>query len=294
VKITVLQCVFRTITEFRRNQGFLLAGSVAYYSLLSMIPTLALLIIVLSSFFPEERLVEVLSPALELFIPGQSARMVLEIQTFLGHWEMISLVGVGVLIFFSSLVFRVLEKAISVIFYHRVISKKRHFLVSAILPYLYISFLGVGLLCLTFLSSVLQTIEHQSLHFLGYHWALSDTISGVLYGLSVFTVIALFTSIYLVMPIGKVRFRHALTGGVVAGLLWEISRHVLLWYYTSLSFVGVIYGSLATTVFALLSMDVAAIYVLLGAQVMALYERYGEDPDDITAEQTRQESGLET
>jgi membrane protein len=293
--MTFFQCLVRTITEFRRNQGFLLAGSVAYYSLLSMIPTLALLIIVLSSFLPEERLVEVLNHALEVFVPGQSASIVIEIQTFLGHWEMISLVGVGVLIFFSSLVFRVLEKAISVIFYHRVIVKKRHFLVSAIMPYMYISCLGVGLLALTFLSSLLQTIEHQNLEFLGYEWALNDTVSGLLYGLSVLAVIGLFSSIYLVMPIGKVSVRHALTGGVVAGLLWEVTRHVLLWYYASLSFVGVIYGSLATTVFALLSMDIAAMYVLLGAQVIALYEREGDETGlDRCAENLPQISGLET
>jgi uncharacterized BrkB/YihY/UPF0761 family membrane protein len=68
-----------------------------------------------------------------------------------------------------------------------------------------------------------------------------------------------------------------------------------LWYYASLSFVGVIYGSLATTVFALLSMDIAAMYVLLGAQVIALYEREGDETGlDRCAENLPQISGLET
>ena len=44
----------------------------------------------------------------------------------------------------------------SVIFYHRVKIKRRHFLVSAVMPYLFILFLGVGLLIVTVLSGVLQ------------------------------------------------------------------------------------------------------------------------------------------
>jgi hypothetical protein len=31
-------------------------------------------------------------------------------------------------------------------------------------------------------------------------------------------------------------------------LLWEATRHILLWYFSTLSVVGVVYGSLATTI----------------------------------------------
>ncbi len=58
-----------------------------------------------------------------------------------------------------------------------------------------------------------------------------------------------------------------------ATLLWEGTRHVLVWYFTTLSFVSIIYGSLATTIIILLSFEFAAIILLLGAQVIAEYER---------------------
>lgn len=41
----------------------------------------------------------------------------------------------------------------------------------------------------------------------------------------------MLTSIYLVMPVVRVRFRHALIGGITAAVLWEITRRVLIWYY---------------------------------------------------------------
>jgi len=76
-----------------------------------------------------------------------------------------------------------------------------------------------------------------------------------------------------VMPVGGITFRHALLGGVTATVLWEITRRGLVWYYSTLSMVNVIYGSLGTAIVLLLTIEVAAIILLLGAQVIAEFER---------------------
>jgi uncharacterized BrkB/YihY/UPF0761 family membrane protein len=77
------------------------------------------------------------------------------------------------------------------------------------------------------------------------------------------------------MPVGRLSLRHALIGGVTAALLWELTRHVLVWYFATLSQVGVVYGSLTTAIAVLLSLDLAATLLLLGAQVISEYERIG-------------------
>ena len=61
----------------------------------------------------------------------------------------------------------------------------------------------------------------------------------------------------------------------------EATRHILLWYFSTLSVVGVVYGSLATTIVGLLSPEIASIILLLGAQVIAEYERL-QDGDTAT------------
>ena len=86
-------------------------------------------------------------------------------------------------------------------------------------------------------------------------------------------MVLMLTSFYLIMPVGRVSFRHALSGAVTATVLWEIIRRTLVWYYSTLSLVNVIYGSLATTVVALLSIEVAVIILLLGAQVISEFDR---------------------
>jgi len=80
------------------------------------------------------------------------------------------------------------------------------------------------------------------------------------------------------MPVGRLSWRHALIGGVAAAILWEISRHVLVWYFNTLSQVSTVYGNLTTAIVVLLSLEIAAIVLLFGAQIIAEYERIGSEP----------------
>jgi uncharacterized BrkB/YihY/UPF0761 family membrane protein len=86
------------------------------------------------------------------------------------------------------------------------------------------------------------------------------------------------------MPVGRLSLRHALIGGASAGLLWEITRHVLVWYYGTISQVRVVYGSFATAIAVLLSVEIAAIVLLLGAQVIAEFERGASSGHAVAAE----------
>jgi YihY family inner membrane protein len=137
--------------------------------------------------------------------------------------------------------------------------------------------LGFGFLIMTVIASLLQTMGQNEVVILGHHWPLNQLSLVLLYLIGVMGQILILTAIYLVMPTGHLSWRHALIGGVTAGLLWEITRHVLVWYFATLSMIGVVYGSLATTIIGLLSLEIASIIVLLGAQVIAEYERYAAE-----------------
>ncbi len=266
---------WRVLCAFRANQALLLSGAVAYYTLLSIVPLLILMLMALSNIVDQRELFSTLGRYLEWLVPGQSAAVIRELARFLAHRGVISGVLLGTLVFFSSLAFTVLENAMSVIFLHRVATRRRRFLVSAILPYCYIVFLGCGLLLMTLVSGALRTIGADSIDFLGYSWSLRGVSGGLLYLLGVGGEIFVLASIYLVMPVGPPSWRHALLGAVTASMLWEISRHVLVWYFGTLSQVSMVYGSLTTSIVVLASLDVAATLLLLGAQVIAEYERIG-------------------
>jgi membrane protein len=267
--------IVRVLRAFRANQGLLLAGAVAYYTLLSIVPLLILLLIALSQVIDQAELLATLGRYLEWLIPGQSVAVISELDRFLQHQGVIGWVLLATMVFFSSLAFTVLENAMSVIFVHRVVIRRRHFMISAVIPYFYILFLGLGLLSMTLVSGSLQAMGTESVDVLGRDWSLRGLSGVLLYLFGVAGEVMVLTSIYFVMPVGRPSWRHALVGGVTATVLWEFTRHLLLWYFGTLSQVAVVYGSLTTSIVVLLSLEIAATLLLLGAQVIAEYERIG-------------------
>ncbi|MEH3086836.1 MAG: YihY/virulence factor BrkB family protein [Xylophilus ampelinus] len=270
---------WRVLKAFKANQGLLLAGAVAYYALLSIVPLLILIVIALSHLVDTGELLRTLARYLEWLVPGQSQAVVGELAQFLDHRDVMGLLLLGTMLFFSSLGFTVLENAMSVIFHHRVVVRRRHFMVSALLPYCFILSLGIGLLVVTLVSGGLRAVGEESIELFGWRWSLSGVSGVLLYLLGLAGEIAMLTAIYLVMPVGRLSLRHALIGGVTAALLWEVTRRILLWYYATLSQVSVVYGSLTTAIVVLLSLEIAATLLLLGAQVISEYERLIRDPE---------------
>jgi len=268
-----LQFAHRVVKTFMDNRGLLLAGAVAYYTLLSILPLLILLVLGLSRFLPEDQLLSTLSRYLELVAPGYAAPLVDELSKFLNHREVAGGVMVATLLFSSSLAFSVLERSMATIFHHRVKTHARRWLVSAIIPYAYVLLLGAGLLLVTLASGALETLGTHEVVIFGHERSLGRMAAALLYGVGLAGEILLLSSIYMVMPAGRLSWRRALLGGVTAAFLWELTRHVLAWFFATLSKVNVLYGSFATAISLLLSFEIAAIVLLVGAQVIAVYER---------------------
>jgi YihY family inner membrane protein len=265
----------QVLRSFRANQALLLAGSLAYYLLLSTVPLLILMLVALSSLVDQRDLLATIGVYLERLVPGEASTILDELYRFSAHRAGISWTLFGTLILFSSLAFSVLEKSMAVIFLHRIELQRRHFVVSALLPYGYIALLAIGLLVMTLISGVLLTIGAERITVLGHVWSLKGVSGGLLYLLGVVAEIVLLTSLYVFLPVGKPTWRHALVGACAATMVWESTRHVLVWYFRTRSQVGLVYGSMTSAIVILTSFEIFAILLLLGAQVIAEYERIG-------------------
>ena len=264
--------MFSVAHDFRRNQGFLLSGAVAYYTLLSVVPMSILALTVLSHFIGEDQLIHTLATYLDIIIPGYAATLTEQVRVFVANRHVIGFIGFLVMLFFSSIAFSVLENAISVIFYHHVLTQRRKFLISALIPFVYIFALALGVLVVSVVVGAVETLESRQVILFGRVLSLAGTARIALYILGTGGEVLMLTSIYLVMPVVRITFSHALVGGITATVLWEVTRRALVWYYASFSMVNIIYGSIATVVVTLLCIEVAALILLLGAQVIAELE----------------------
>lgn len=264
---------WQAICGFGKNQGLVLAGAVAYYTLLSLIPLLILSIVGLSYFVEPAELMTTLARYLEWLVPSQSKALLADIAGFIENQVAIGSVLLVTMLFFSSLAFSILEKAMMAIFAHRHVVTRRHFLVSAVLPYCFVLLLSLSLLAITTLSVHLQAIGLESIHAMGIDWSLRGMSGVLLYLLGLTTEIAILTIFYLVLPVGRTRPTHAVLGAFTVAMIWDAIRRGLIWYFATLSQASIVYGSLTTAVVALLSMEVAATLVLFGAQVISEYEQ---------------------
>ncbi len=265
--------VLQVLKGFSSNQGMLLAGAVAYYALLSAVPLLILSVVGLSHFVEQAELLSTLGRYLEWLIPSQSSAVLSDVKDFLENSTAISAMLLLTMIFFSALAFGVLEKSMAIIFSHREKTDRRYPLIAAILPYGLVFLLGIVLLGVTAVSIALEMMSVGYVHLPTGAVSLRWLSGLLLYLLGFFVEVVIVAAIYMTIPVGRTCFRHALIGGVTAAILWEILRHILVWYFTTISKVSIVYGSLTTAVVVLFSMECIAILLLLGAQVISEYER---------------------
>ncbi|WP_136247680.1 YihY/virulence factor BrkB family protein [Halomonas borealis] len=269
----VARFAWRVLVTFLHNRGLLLAGGVGYNILLSIVPLFALLVVLLARVVDEQQLLTLLSIQARHLTPAHAEVLLDAVRSLLDSREAIGFLGLPVLLLFSSFAFRMLEDALAIIFHAPEAHVRRSAWVSVLMPYAFMLVLGAGLMALTLLVSLADGLNTLWMALLGRELPLAGLSDTALNLTSFAGVFLLFSAIYKVLPLVKVAPRRALAGGFVAALLWEGARLLLVYYFAHLSFVNAVYGSLATLIVVLLTLEVGALILLLGAQVIAELER---------------------
>ncbi|WP_075880761.1 YihY/virulence factor BrkB family protein [Vreelandella massiliensis] len=265
---------WRVLCQFLKNRGILLAGGVGYNILLSIVPLFALLVVLLTQVVDEQHLLSVLSVQVRHLAPAHAEVLLESVRGLLDTRDVIGILSFPVLLLFSSFAFRMLEDALAIIFHAPETPHiKRSAWVSVMLPYAFMLVLGAGLMVLTLVVTLASSLNTLVLAIFERELPLAGFSEPVLNLASFGGVFLLFSAIYKVLPVVRIALRRAVVGGFVAALLWEGVRLLLVYYFANLSFVNAVYGSLATLVVVLLSLEVGAIILLLGAQVIAELER---------------------
>jgi membrane protein len=272
---------------FLRNHGLLLTGAVAYNMMLSLVPLSAVLMVFFSQFINQKLLMETLTSEVSLIAPGFAPTLSAVLEGFMENRRIFGWIGVLVLLFFSSMAFRVLEDSIAIIFHRPMPTLKRRFWVSALMPYFFILIVAAGLILVTSANAIIDAQSQVRHPIPALDTFFRNHVGLILYCTGVLGLVLLFTLFYKIMPVAKVSYSRALAGGTTAAILWEITRHLLVAYYANVSMVNVIYGSMATIIIVLLTLEAVALILLLGAQVIADLQRsansgipWHEDPEE--------------
>lgn len=82
-------------------------------------------------------------------------------------------------------------------------------------------------------------------------------------------VVMCVSGLYFYVPYTRVRWRHALTAGVMAAVGLELARRLLTWYLAAMPTYSAIYGAFAALPILLIWLYLAWVIVLLGAVLAA-------------------------
>lgn len=253
-----------SIKGYMRDNCILRASALTFYSLLSVVPVVAMAFGIAKGFGLEQRL----EKQLFLRFAGQEeviSKIIDFARSLLENTKGGLIAGIGVVILFWSAikVLSHIESALNHIWKVKARSFIRKFAD-------YISIMIISPLLVIVSSSVNVFITTQVKAIAG-KLALLHSASPVIYaGLKLLPfglIWLLFIMIYMVMPNTQVRFRSALIAGVIAGTIFQIAQGFYINAQMVVSKYNAIYGSFAALPLFLIWLQLSWMIVLLGAEI---------------------------
>jgi len=263
--IKQLRIFLLALRGFAEDKCQLRASALTFYSLLSIVPVMALIFAIAKGFGFEKMLEKQLSKMLS----GQQEVME-QVLSFANSMlentkgGLIAGIGIVMLLFAVMKVLGNIESSFNDIWQ---IKKARSF-VRKFSDYLSIMLIAPLLIILSSSITVFITtqITHitESIELLGF---FSPLIFFSLKLLPYCMIWLLLTFIYIIMPNTKVNFKSALIAGIIAGTIFQISQWGYINFQVGVAKYNAIYGSFAALPLFLIWMQISWLIVLFGAEI---------------------------
>jgi len=278
--IRQLRVLLLTFQGFRSDRCSLRASALTFFTILSIVPAIAMTFGVAKGFGLESVLEERIKAALT----GQQEvadRLIQFSQSLLESARGGLIAGVGIAVLFWTVI-KVLthvEKSFNAIWgvvEHRTLARRfaDYLAMMLICPVLLVISGGVTVL----VTSKVQAIV-QSVALLGF---VAPLVSLLLRVVPYCIGWALFAFVYIFMPNTKVKLKSALVGGVVAGTLYQAVQWVYIACQVGVAKYNAIYGSFAALPMFLIWLQISWLVVLFGAELSFAsqnVETYEFEPD---------------
>jgi membrane protein len=268
--------IWRALVNFQKHNCLDLSATVAFYSLLSLVPLLYLVTGTLHLFYAGGDSLQLAISRISPFLPLEAAAALQRLAPGMRTSGGLALLALPALIWVASSAFSVLEYAVNVVFGIVTGRGKRWRSRAKALSLLGfgLAFLGLTLLANTLLLGLLRFYsELLPMPTLPVRLAAVGSYIALLAGS--FFIFGLF---YKWLPRTKIRWRAAGSGALLAVALWEGARRLFGGLLLRSPAFGLLTGTLAGIVTFLLWIYTAVAIVLLGAEFAALMHRRLNEP----------------
>lgn len=256
------------IHRCEEDQITMVSGYLAYISLLSLVPMIAVMFAMMGAFpmFADFR-VELEAFMYANVIPSRGDELQAYISEFISNTKSMTAVGVLALVVVALMLIHNIDKSLNKIW--RVTNRPR-----AIISFsIYWMILTLGPILVGSSIALTSYIIALTKNADRYTPALSTLMLEIVPYLM--SLLAFFI-LYLVVPNVKVRVRHAFWGAFLAMALFEFFKRGFALYITHFPSYQAIYGALALVPILFLWVYLSWLVVLLGAELTALLQQLSE------------------
>jgi membrane protein len=286
---TVAVLIRDTFWAWYEDRGPRLGAALAFYTLFSLAPLLIVAIAIAAVVFGREVAYAQLTHQIEEFIGPEGARVVqtaIDNTTRLSSGVVATLVGLGTLLFGSTVVFSELQDALNTIW--RVPPKRRRHMALRLARDRFLAFamvLGIGFLLL--LAILANTVLNAVLQIFGDVLPRQvDWWRTVNFAFSFSLVTLLLAMIYKLLPDVAIAWGDVLIGAVVTAVLFMVGK-LLIELYLGYSTVASVYGAAGSLVIFLIWIYYSAQILYFGAEFTKVYaarrSRRAQPPHDSVA-----------
>ena len=260
--------------RFHEDRILYYSGYLSYVTLLSMVPLLAVIFSFFSIFpFFEKLKEEVEEFVFSNFVPALGDAVQEQILSFVENASSMTPFGLLVLLIIAVLLLSSIDHTLNQIWHVR---KNRGLIVSySIYLVVLISspvLLGTSFAATSYLVSLRSIEEGAALSLIKLLLASLPFIGSFLF----------FLLLYIIVPHTKVHFWSAVSGAMIATLLFEISKSAFALYFINFPVYQVIYGALAVIPLLFIWVFISWVVVLVGAQIAASLDGFMEEHKKIT------------
>lgn len=257
------QIVVSVFVGFRRDRCTRHAAALAFSSLLALAPLIAIGFSILSVFSSLETLGQGLEDFIYQYLVPDAG---IEVRQYLSSFaeQAGKLTAVGLIAFFVTalILLHNIEESLNDIWRSKV---RRSFIQRVLIYWALVTLgpilMGASLSLSTYFLSLDMVNEFSSR-------------AGAVKALPMFFEAMAFFMLYTIMPNSPIKWRYALIGGVVAAILFELTKRGFSLFILNFSNYEVVYGALATLPIFLVWIYLSWLVTLLGAEVVAaLHQR---------------------
>jgi membrane protein len=272
-----LQIVVMVGRDLMDGMITLRAMSLVYTTLLSMVPLLAVSISVLKGFGVHDQLEPTLTSILAP-LGEQSAEISAHIVGFVDNMKIgvLGALGLGLLIYTAVSLIQKIEAAFN---YTWRLQNSRS-LMQRFSDYLSVIMVGPVLL-FSAVGITASLGSNQIVEFLNTLPYMNDLLRLLGKLLPFLLVIAAFTFVYMLVPNTRVKFRSALYGAVIAGVIWQVSGILFTSFVGGSTSYTAIYSGFAILLVFMIWLYLSWVILLIGASISF----YHQNPDQLKREQ---------